>query len=153
MPNQYTHATHCKNGHPFEGDNLINTGGQRRCRTCQIEYQRQYRARNREKTRRYANDYYRTHGHGKRISKSYGLDRDEYDQLLAEQGGVCAICKNDDVKALAVDHCHETGRIRGLLCNKCNRGLGLLGDSYDAILRVLDYLREDVNARVEKDPC
>jgi hypothetical protein len=56
----------------------------------------------------------------------YGLSAAEYDRLLALQGGVCRICKEtcSTGKRLAVDHDHETGKVRGLLCRRCNRGLG-----------------------------
>jgi len=75
----------------------------------------------------------------------FGITPEEYDGLLAAQAGVCAICGGDNgSKRLAVDHDHDTGVIRGLLCNQCNRGLGLLGDSAESIRRVLDYLESHV---------
>lgn len=66
----------------------------------------------------------------------------EYDRLFELQGGVCAVCKTSPHgKRLAVDHCHDTGRIRGLLCSNCNLGIGLLGDTAKALSLALDYLR------------
>ena len=62
--------------------------------------------------------------------KSYGITQADYDRMLAEQGGVCAICKNPETKiyqgtpaSLSIDHDHETTVVRGLLCIKCNRSL------------------------------
>lgn len=60
----------------------------------------------------------------------YGLSQKVFDELLAKQGGKCAICSANITwpKRLHVDHCHKTGRVRGLLCTRCNRGIGMLGD-------------------------
>lgn len=67
---------------------------------------------------------------------------DEYQALLAAQAGICAICaKPPTDRNLAVDHCHTTGMIRGLLCIPCNTGLGKLGDSVEGLERALAYLR------------
>lgn len=79
---------------------------------------------------------------------------ENYKNLREKQNGVCAICKKPENRKhmgtgtiwdLAVDHCHETGEVRGLLCNKCNRGLGLLGDKFDTIENVLIYLNRGEN--------
>jgi Recombination endonuclease VII len=66
--------------------------------------------------------------------KIYGISPEEFDAMLATQNGVCAICKRKSEKKLCVDHCHVTGVVRGLLCNKCNTGLGFYGDN-PALLR------------------
>lgn len=77
----------------------------------------------------------------------YRIDHDEYDQLLIKQQGKCAICGTGDpsgnsgrFKYFSVDHCHTTGVVRGLLCNHCNRGIGMLQDSPDILLKAHDYL-------------
>lgn len=79
--------------------------------------------------------------------RRYGLTVDDYDRLLAEQGGACAICGVDRPEIrrktdrhFHVDHCHETGVVRGLLCNRCNRGLGMLGD--DNLNKAILYLEK-----------
>lgn len=74
----------------------------------------------------------------------YGLTQEGYDQLLAEQHGVCAICGDPPSgrnRSLSVDHDHSTGVIRGLLCQRHNLALGLLGDSVEGIKRALEYLK------------
>ena len=77
-----------------------------------------------------------------KLRDRYDLAPEEYEFLLALQGGVCAICKtNNDKRNLHVDHEHASGAIRGLLCQRCNRGIGLLGDSYEAVERALRYLK------------
>ena len=76
------------------------------------------------------------------LQRKFGITLAEYDELLAIQGGGCAICGSEcrSGRSLAVDHCHETGRVRGLLCNSCNRGLGLFADSADRVAAA-HYLR------------
>jgi hypothetical protein len=67
------------------------------------------------------------------LKANYGLSVEEYDRLFKEQNGVCAICKKpetakfkDKIKKLAVDHCNNTSKVRGLLCLNCNMGIGKL---------------------------
>lgn len=73
----------------------------------------------------------------------YGLTLADYDALLAEQGGVCAVCRTHETKLpLHVDHCHSTGRVRGLLCSNCNTALGKLKESPDRIAALLRYAQE-----------
>lgn len=79
--------------------------------------------------------------------KRYGLTPESYKDLLEKQGGCCAICGVDTptvaratAKYFSVDHCHDTGRVRGLLCCTCNAGLGMLKDSRDMLRRALEYL-------------
>lgn len=80
----------------------------------------------------------------RRIKRLYGLSKQDYDDLLHRQGGGCALCSSSDTKTIVgvfyVDRCHETGRIRGLLCLDCNMALGKLGDTPDRIARVLEYV-------------
>lgn len=68
----------------------------------------------------------------------YGLSFEDYEELLIAQEGRCAICNR--MKKLHVDHCHETGKVRGLLCNNCNCGIGNLQDSVEIVKKALDYL-------------
>lgn len=86
----------------------------------------------------FTNNYYRN---------AYGITCDEWEALYKTQGGVCAIClqegftmKESHVAKLMVDHCHTTGRVRGLLCHNCNRALGLLKDSTENLTRAIAYL-------------
>lgn len=72
-----------------------------------------------------------------------GLTRAEYDGLLRAQDGVCAICgwECSSGRRLAVDHDHRTGKVRGLLCTKCNMGIGMFWDETDLLHKAADYLR------------
>ncbi|MEV6027270.1 endonuclease VII domain-containing protein [Streptomyces sp. NPDC052036] len=67
-----------------------------------------------------------------------GATEPRRDRLIASQGGVCGVCSA--APATQVDHCHQTGRVRGVLCFNCNSGLGLLGDNPEAMYRAADYL-------------
>jgi hypothetical protein len=74
------------------------------------------------------------------MRRKYKITGDTYASMLAAQKGVCAICGNRQAKRLAIDHCHETGKVRGLLCTSCNRGIGYLGDSPERLRKALEYL-------------
>ncbi len=76
--------------------------------------------------------------------KRYGITHDDYKKMLAAQGGVCAICKGEETKRwthFSVDHNHETGEVRGLLCHTCNTGLGQFQDSPEMLAEAANYLR------------
>ncbi|CAL9629763.1 endonuclease VII domain-containing protein [Streptomyces sp. ICN988] len=72
------------------------------------------------------------------LKRHYGLTEAERDQLIADQAGVCCICLA--APAAHVDHCHETGRVRGVLCFSCNAALGQFKDRPDAIRRAAAYV-------------
>jgi hypothetical protein len=78
----------------------------------------------------------------------YGIDAAWYEQQLAKQNGVCAICRKPENKTmngtllrLAVDHCHDTGLVRGLLCQACNRGIGCFSHDVATLRSAIDYLQ------------
>ena len=86
------------------------------------------------------------------IVRAYGINSDEYYRMLDEQEGKCAICKSDHPNSsrvgsgkLFIDHCHDTGKVRGLLCSKCNHAIGLLNDDVDILLSAIEY----INSRKE----
>ena len=94
------------------------------------------------------NNVYRNHQ--ARMRRMYGID---YAAMNLAQDGVCAICKKPELnrsngpnpKRLSVDHCHETGAVRGLLCNNCNRAIGLLGDDPALLRAAVEYLERVVS--------
>jgi len=128
--------THCRRNHEFHPENTYYaTDGRRRCLTC-------VRSRKRE---------YRKSDHGRRVNRenwlrtNYGLSLQSYDKMLADQNGVCAICKEEPgTHWLVVDHNHKTGKIRGLLCWRCNgQGLGGFKDSHEIVESAHCYMEED----------
>lgn len=88
----------------------------------------------------------------KTLRRKYGITLVDYNKLFEAQGGVCALCKKGETtkrmkkgegrERLAVDHCHDTGRVRGLLCFKCNTAIGSLGDTEEDAQKVVEYLNK-----------
>lgn len=80
------------------------------------------------------------------IKKTYNFSYDQYEQMFDSQGGKCAICEskmgNNKTSRLFVDHCHDTMRVRGLLCGSCNVGLGHFRDSPKLLRKALNYLSD-----------
>lgn len=69
----------------------------------------------------------------------YGITLEQQEGMKISQDGKCAICLEE--KKLVVDHCHASGRVRGLLCHSCNKAIGFLKDDMDRIARAIDYLQ------------
>lgn len=114
-----------------------------RCKTCDKKAREKYREENKE---RFAEVNRR-----KTLKFRYGLSLEEYNSILESQNNSCAICGTTENGVSgkrrnwnwSVDHCHTTGKVRGLLCNQCNRGLGMLGDNVESIQKALDYLNKN----------
>jgi hypothetical protein len=88
------------------------------------------------------------------LKRKYGLTLEQYDEMLHTQDGVCAICgePRPGERTLHVDHDHETGVIRGLLCFRCNNALGDFREEYELFQRAADYLdRDDELAALVRD--
>lgn len=113
-----------------------------RCRECDKKARHSYREANRE---RFAEVSRR-----KQIKFKYGITLEDYTKMFEDQGRCCAICgttKNavggkERFWNFSVDHCHRTGKNRGILCNQCNRGVGMLGDTSEALLKAYNYLKK-----------
>jgi predicted Zn-ribbon and HTH transcriptional regulator len=97
------------------------------------ENRRKYYLANKDKEKEYST-------HLNRLNKT-GMTKEEYLITFVSQCGKCAICSKEDSKALAADHNHDTKKTRGLLCNSCNRGLGLFKDSPSLLDAASKYLR------------
>lgn len=77
------------------------------------------------------------------LKRTYGITLEEYDKLFEEQKGVCWICQQESTERLCVDHAHDTGQIRGLLCRKCNLVIGNADEDVAVLNRAIDYLRKN----------
>ncbi len=85
------------------------------------------------------------------FKKKYGITPEDYTKMIIEQDNKCKICGKEEVdknahgnlRTLSVDHCHDSGQVRGLLCNKCNRALGYFKDSIDTLKEAIKYLEKN----------
>lgn len=87
--------------------------------------------------------------HGLRLKRKFGLTSDDYWDMMKAQDGVCAICGNPEtqiqqgrVQPLGVDHNHDTGAVRGLLCAGCNNGIGRFRDDIELLKKAIEYLEK-----------
>jgi Recombination endonuclease VII len=112
-----------------------------------LEYQKQYRLNNQKKIIKYRQSYKERakENERKRTLKIRGIREEDFNEMFKQQNGKCAICgthQNDLNKFLCIDHSHKTNKIRGLLCNNCNRGIGHLKDDINILLKAIDYLKQ-----------
>lgn len=146
-----------KDAAEFYGRAESRDGLQGRCKDCSKAVAHKWHAANR--TRQKANQRAWCKRNPERrkaqlrkseIKQNFGISLEQYAAMEQVQCGVCAICTQPEVakdhrsgrqKHLAVDHCHATGKVRGLLCHKCNLALGLFNDDLTMIATVADYLR------------
>ena len=84
------------------------------------------------------------------IERKYGLCEGAYKELLDSQDNKCAICESEfgDTKKVHVDHCHTTGKVRGILCQYCNIGLGSMKDDIDVLYKAIKYLTKSIQNKV-----
>ena len=136
-------------GHTRESYDQLTKSGQWSVRNREKHYtiSKKHRAENSEQYSKKRREY--------GLSKSYGITEEDYSNILESQNGCCAICNTDKPtgkwNVFVVDHNHDTGEVRGLLCNKCNRGIGYLKDSPDILRNALDYiLKHDKKTLKEK---
>lgn len=122
----------CKTTKPLE--QFRNNGVKHAyCRPCQNEYNKEWYYKNRERGLRW-----RKNGN---LKRTFGITLDEFEVMLKKQNGVCAICKTKpEEKHLAVDHCHNSNKVRALLCGNCNRGLGMFKNDIALMQKAIDYL-------------
>jgi len=139
-----THTcTACKEEKPLSAFSVSKT--QRpgkpfpRCTSCRVAYNKEYRKNNKEKVLAIERK--------SKIKATYGITIEQYENMLEKQNGKCAICftKNPGgrTRMFFIDHCHNTGSVRGLLCMRCNTGLGLFLDNPKFLLNAISYLKEN----------
>lgn len=113
------------------------------CRQRNKEYMRRKRAGllpiEKQKVWRDKRDYF--------LKRKFGIGIDEYNKMLKKQNNSCAICKSTTTQDrrtnnFPVDHCHKTGKVRGLLCNHCNRALGMFKDNIESLKSAISYLEK-----------
>lgn len=119
----------------FAKNKIKKDGLQERCTPCRSKHHQKVKHLRAKPTPEQKRKY---------LMKSYGLTKDQFDDMLTKQNNSCAICGTTDLgkPSPSIDHCHTTGKVRGLLCNNCNRGLGLLKDSKEIIENAIKYLKQ-----------
>lgn len=122
------------------------------CKKCLTALANSWKSKNKEKYDKYREGYVNNPETKKRakfnsIKHEYGLSKDEWYKILKSQGNCCALCKesSDELTFYQVDHCHETGKIRGILCRRCNLVLGCAKDKIETIKNALIYLKKHKN--------
>lgn len=139
----------CKKSLPlssFNKNKNMTDGLQNYCRDCHRAFGRACYQRHKEKLKPAARErnreWNKQHGRDANLRQKYGVTEQRFNQASAAIGGACEICgKQCGVhKNLSVDHDHDTGFVRGLLCMKCNAGIGKFGDSADLLRSALEYM-------------
>lgn len=130
-------------------------GFQSRCKTCRGK---EYLLNAKESVKRavawWKNnpEKFRINQRNYRLKSYYGLTNEKYNDILKNQGGLCAICKcqekeinpkTKEIQNLVVDHCHKTLKVRGLLCTACNKAIGGFKDNTQTIRNAINYLEQE----------
>jgi hypothetical protein len=156
---QMKKCTKCLTETPLSGFNKskkTKDGLNAWCRKCNNEYSREWAKKNKT---RHTNNYQKWRANNLEYAKdldrlrSYDLPIGRYNIILDIQKSCCAICKkdnNDSKKTFCVDHCHETGRVRGLLCHNCNTLLGHAKDNVAVLKNAINFLSNQVDYREDK---
>lgn len=113
----------------YKSTSRTRDGFRHECKACWNKESMEYHRTNREEILEKRKEYH--------YQKSYGISRDEFLSMVEEQGGKCPVCSRED---LVLDHCHDTGRVRGVLCNKCNQAIGNMLDNPALIRSLADWL-------------
>lgn len=114
-----------------------------RCKECRNEACRQWCESNPERRRAAYEGWVKRNPRIRKNSllrSTYGITIEQYDEMFLKQGGACAICK--EPKKLVVDHCHTTGKVRGLLCNFCNTMIGKMQEKAEKFESAISYLKQ-----------
>lgn len=118
----------------FNKNRLMSDGLADWCKPCVKEYAASYYRKNSKKmllgARRYS------------MRRNFNITIEQYESMYRKQNGACAICEKQNLsgKRLAVDHDHKTGKVRGLLCHRCNYGIGYLKDNLNLLRRAFEYV-------------
>ena len=113
---------------------------QKKWRESHKSYKREWAQKNKGKYKEYLKSC--------NLQKNYGITTEEYNQLFIKQNGCCKICgkhQSEFQRSLAVDHCHNTKKVRGLLCHHCNSAIGHLFENVSIMENAISYIKENVN--------
>jgi hypothetical protein len=124
LTKQCTLCTEVKNVSEFTKNSRYKDGLYKHCKNC----------------------HYEVYGRASHYRRTYGITQEDYDILLFNQGYKCFSCNNisgnSKTDKLFVDHCHKTGKVRGLLCHGCNLAIGSVGDNVETLKNLIRYLEK-----------
>ena len=132
-----------KSVNDYHKNSKTKDGLQSRCKSCNLLSVKSWQKNNPEK---HKNIWERATSHRSKHtvrSRRYDIHPDDLLKLLVDSGGFCDICGESDKKGLVVDHCHRTNVVRGIICENCNRGLGMFKDSTFNLLNAVGYLTKN----------
>lgn len=118
-----------------------------RDRACKARWRKNNRERIRLQAKKYRQGNGKAPTRAKDLRVKYGMTPEQYDTMLRLQNHQCAICGKtpaENGKRLAIDHCHKTTKVRGLLCYRCNTGLASFKDELTLILNAVTYLQQAI---------
>ena len=125
--------------------------GASQCKDCAKVYAKEYREKNYTKVREVQKasyqkyqEKYKKRADVRRIERDYGLSEEDYQALIKKQNNRCAICDKTGgfgLEKLVIDHCHKSGKVRGMLCRLCNTSLGGFRDNEEQLMNAIYYLR------------
>ena len=146
----YKHKSHkdgltssCK-----ECTNKVNKYNYKKYKIKRLEWAKQYRLGHKEELKKWGKDWYKKNKDKVKnyaLMQKYGITLDDYNIMFMKQNGCCAVCgkhQSEMTHSLAVDHSHESGQVRGLLCDGCNVVLGYVNDDTNILLLMVDYLNK-----------
>ena len=117
----------------------------------QLAYAREYRKTPEYKASQekyHKTEKFKAHNRRLHLRKKFGITPEQYERMLQEHDGVCAICKQPEtasragkIKLLSVDHNHTSNQIRGLLCDRCNKAIGHMHDNIERLQSAIEYLK------------
>lgn len=125
-------------------DGRKTTGRRSQCKICRYSAAAAWREGNREHLRGRQVAYERATQRRSWLKTKYGITVEQFEAMVTAQGNLCALCRQSqhpNYRHLDVDHCHKTGKVRGLLCRHCNTAIGLLRDDPDLMRRAIGYLK------------
>lgn len=116
-------------------DNRRKDGITAYCKPCKLAKNQEWRNSNPDKYQKSVSDM-------RWVAKKrrYGISKDDFLEMLYLQNNSCSICKIQIDESAHIDHCHSTGKVRGLLCSNCNKGLGMFKDNIDILKSAIEYL-------------
>ena len=153
-------CTKCKKEKPdtreyFTADKHRRNGLRCQCKECRNEvFRKRYKMHKKtycEKQKIYLKTERGKDAHRRaRLKYCYGITVGDYNKLFQQQNGCCTICgrhQSELNKRLAIDHDHDTGKIRSLLCSRCNQGIGLFGENVTILKSAINYLNEAIKVK------